>query len=268
MAPELPGFTHSTFSHGGKTRDIYRAGAGPGVIVIHEMPGITPQVAAFGNTVADAGFTAVLPSLFGKPGKPLSAFYALREMAGGCISREFVTFATNKTSPVTAWLRALARQVHGECGGPGVGVVGMCFTGGFALGMMAEPAVVAPALSQPSLPFPIGKKRAAATGVSDADLAIAKQRCAAENICVMGMRFTNDAFVRAARFETLKRELGENFIAVEIDSSPGNPHGIPRSAHSVLTVHLVDEPGHPTREALEGLLRFFGERLKPAPASQ
>jgi dienelactone hydrolase len=174
MPPELPGFTRSAFSAGGKSKPVYRAGSGPGVIVIHEMPGITPEVAAFGRRVADAGFTAVLPSLFGTPGKKLSIPYALRTMAGGCVSREFTTFATNQTSPVTAWLRALAKQTHEACGGPGVGVVGMCFTGGFALGMMAEPAVIAPALSQPSLPFPVGKKRTAAPGVSDADLAIVK----------------------------------------------------------------------------------------------
>jgi dienelactone hydrolase len=261
MPSDLPGFTHSTFKHGGKSRDVYRAGSGPAVVVIHEVPGITPQVAAFGRRVSDAGFTAVMPSLFGTPGKEISGFYAFRTIAGACISREFTAFASNQTSRVSGWLRALARQAHEECGGPGVGVVGMCFTGGFALGMMAESAVIAPALSQPSLPFPIGSKRKAATGVSDADLNIVKQRCAAEGICVMGMRFTGDRIVPAERFATLKRELGDNFICVEIDSSKGNPYGNPASAHSVLTVHLVDEPGHPTREALDGLLRFFGERL-------
>ena len=78
----------------------------------------------------------------------------------------------------------------------------------------------------------------------------------------MGMRFTGDRIVPGERFATLRRELGERFIAVEIDSSKGNAHGIPASAHSVLTEHLVDEPGHPTREALDGLLAFFSERLK------
>jgi dienelactone hydrolase len=262
MADELPGFERSRFTHDGKTKAVYRAGSGPGVIVIHEMPGITPEVAAFGRRVADAGFTAVMPSLFGTPGKPLSIPYALRTMIGGCVSREFTTFAKDKTSPISAWLRALAKETHERCGGPGVGVVGMCFTGGFALGMMAEPAVIAPALSQPSLPFPVGKKRAASAGISPRDMATLKQRCAAEDICVMGMRFTNDPLVRRSRFDTLERELGENFIRVEIDSSPGNPYGNPKSAHSVLTMHLVDEPGHPTREALDGLLAFFGERLK------
>lgn len=261
MAEMIEGFTHATFSHGGKRKDVYRAGNGPGVIVIHEMPGITPEVAAFGRRVAGAGFTAVLPSLFGTPGKRLSVPYAMRSLIGGCVSREFTTFALNKTSPITEWLRALARDVHVSCGGPGVGAVGMCFTGGFALGMMLEPAVIAPALSQPSLPFPWGKRRAAAPGISDADLAAVRERCTEEGICVLGMRFSHDPFVKAARFDTLERELGDRFIRIEIDSSPGNPHGISKSSHSVLTVHLVDEPGHPTREALDRLLAFFSERL-------
>jgi dienelactone hydrolase len=262
MPVPLTGFVVASFTHGGKTKPVYRAGTGPAVIVIHEMPGITPPVAAFGLRVAEAGFTAVLPSLFGTPGRPFSAAYALRQVVRGCVSREFTTLATGKTSPITAWLRALAADAHAGCGGPGVGVVGMCFTGGFALGMMVDDVVVAPALSQPSLPFPLGTNRKRSIGISAADLVRVRERCEA-GTCVMGMRFTGDWLVPAERFETLRRELGDRFIAVEIDSSPGNPHGNRRSAHSVLTVHLRDEPGHPTREALDGLMAFFRERLVP-----
>ena len=68
---------------------------------------------------------------------------------------------------------------------------------------------------------------------------------------VLGLRFTGDSSCRRERFEHLREELGDRFIGVEIDSSEGNPHGIPKIAHSVLTEHLVDEPGHPTHDALE-----------------
>ena len=85
--------------------------------------------------------------------------YGLRSMLHGCVSREFANWATSTTSPITVWLRALARAEHERCGGPGVGAVGMCFTGGFALAMMVDDELIAPVLSQPSLPFPIGKKR-------------------------------------------------------------------------------------------------------------
>jgi len=264
-APALDGFEHSTFTHDGKTRDVFRTGAGPAVIVIAEIPGITPQVAEFGSKVAALGCTAVLPRLFGVTGKPLSAGYAMQSIGPACISREFACFALRKTSPVTVWLRALARKMHGECGGPGVGAVGMCFTGGFALAMMVDDIVLAPVLSQPSLPFPVSKRHRRDLGISDDDLARVKQRCADEaDLCVLGLRFTHDRAVPPERFQRLRDELGDKFVAVEIDSSPGNPHGHPKGAHSVLTNHLDDRPGTPTRDALDKVLDLFRSKLLTA----
>jgi dienelactone hydrolase len=228
--------------------------------VIHEVPGLHPEVIAFGRRVADAGFTVFMPSLFGTPGKAFGWGYTTRTLPQVCIAREFATMATDRTSPITTWLRSLAAAAHDACGGPGVGAVGMCFTGGFALGMMVDDTMLAPVLSQPSLPFPVGKRRKASIGISDADLELVKARVA-QGACVLGLRFSADPAVPPERFETLRRELGDAFIAVEIDSSRGNSHGIKRRAHSVLTLDLVDEPGHPTRAALEQVLAFFRERL-------
>lgn len=260
MNDGLADFTKEQFSALGKTRDIYRIGSGPAVIVMAEIPGITPHVAEFGRKVAAVGCTAVLPHLFGVPGAPASVTNALTTIGPACVSREFSAWALKRTSPVTVWLRALAAHEHERCGGPGVGAVGMCFTGGFALAMMVDATVVAPVLSQPSLPFPISKRHRADIGISDDDLAKVKTRIA-EGACLLGLRFTNDPFCFAQRFETLRRELGDGFIAVEIDSSPGNPHGHPNKAHSVLTEHLDDRPGTPTRAALDQVLEFFRERL-------
>jgi dienelactone hydrolase len=259
---ELTDFVETTFSNDGTTRSVYRRGTGPGIVIIHEVPGITPEVADFGRRVAEAGFTAVLPVLLGEPGRPLSAGYAARSFFSGCVSKEFASFATGTTSPVTVWLRALGAQVHEECGGPGIGAVGMCFTGGFALAMMVDDRLLAPVLSQPSLPLPLGKKRSADLGISSEDLTRVKERVA-EGTCVLGLRFTGDRAVPSARFETLRRELGDGFLSVEIDSSAGNAWRIKRTAHSVLTNDLVDEPGHPTRDALDQVLAFFSERLLP-----
>jgi dienelactone hydrolase len=258
----LDDFTETTFTHEGKTRTVYRMGTGPAVIVIHEMPGITPEVADFGRRVAGAGFTAVLPVLFGEPGRPLGVGYTVQSIAPACISKEFAALATRTTSPITVWVRALGAQMHEECGGPGIGAVGMCFTGGFALAMAVDDRMLAPVLSQPSLPLTLTKKHRADLGISDTDLARVKERVA-DGTCVLGLRFTGDKLVPAARFETLHRELGDGFIAVEIDSSPGNEWGIKRIAHSVLTNDFVDAPGHPTRAALDQVLEFFSERLKP-----
>ena len=263
MSDALAGFTESQFTHDGLTRSVYAAGTGPAVIVIHEIPGLHPGVAAFAQRVVDAGFSVRMPSLFGTPGRSVSVPYAINSLARACVAREFSALALNRTSPVIGWLRRLAAEAHAECGGPGVGAVGMCFTGGFALGMMVDDTMLAPVLSQPSLPFPLTPSRRRSVGISDADLARVKAR-AAQGACVMGLRFTADVAVPAARFDTLRRELGDAFIAVEIDSSKGNPHGIPRAAHSVLTEHFVDEPRHPTRDALDRVLAFFAERLAPA----
>jgi dienelactone hydrolase len=258
------GFTRADFTHDGVAHHYYRAGTGPAVIVIHEIPGLHPGVVAFARRVIDAGFSAYLPSLFGEDGREVSGGYVLSSVGRACVSREFTVFATGRTSPVIGWLRALAAKAHEECGGPGIGAVGMCFTGGFALGMMVDVGMLAPVLSQPSLPFGLTGKQRSAVGVSPADLAQVKKR-AADGACLLGLRFTNDRAVPAERFETLRRELGDAFVAVEIDSSPGNPHGIPADAHSVLTAHLVDEPGHPTRDALDQVLTLFRTRLAVTP---
>lgn len=256
----VAGFTETRFTFDGASRTIYRRGSGPGVIVMHEIPGITPQVAAFATRIADEGFSVFMPNLFGTPGKPLSPGYILGQITRACISREFSVLAARGSSPITHWLRALCRHAHAEVGGKGVGAIGMCLTGNFALALMVDPVVMAPVLSQPSLPFPITPSQRAGLHLSDEDLAIVKQRVA-DGCPVLGMRFTGDPAVPKARFDRLREELGAGFEAIEIDSSRGNPHGIKPAAHSVVTTDLVDEAGHPTRAALERVIGFFRERL-------
>lgn len=258
---QLDGFEVSEFDHAGATRPVYERGEGPGVVIMHEIPGITPQVAGFARRVADEGFHVYLPHLFGTPGKPLSNGYLVQQMARACISREFSVLARGESSAITDWLRALCRHAHAACGGPGVGAIGMCLTGNFALSLMVDDSVMAPVLSQPSLPFPITKAHKAALHLSEADLEVVRRR-AQQGCGVLGLRFTGDPLCPPERFETLRRELGDGFEGIEIDSSKGNPHGLTRTAHSVVTTDLVDEAGHPTRIALDRVLSVFRERLK------
>jgi dienelactone hydrolase len=256
----LDGFEKTAFTAEGTTRAIYRTGSGPAVVVCSEMPGITPKVAAFARAVAGKGLTAVVPHLFGDDGRPPSGLYTLRSLTSACISREFTVLATGKTSPITIWLRALAADQHRRCGGPGVGAVGMCFTGGFALGMMVDDVVVAPVLSQPSLPFPFSRSQRSDLGISAADVERVRERAAA-GTCVLGLRFTGDRMSPATRFHHLRDLLGDAFVAVELDSSRTNPHGHKSMAHSVLTEDLDDRQGTPTRDAFDQVLTFFAERL-------
>lgn len=259
---DLTDFDQRTFTFDEVTRTVFTAGSGPAVVVMAEMPGITPAVARFARKVVDVGCTVWMPDLFGVAGRPPSAVAYARSLVPACVARDFAAFAAGITSPVVGWLRALAGEAHAECGGPGVGAVGMCFTGGFALGMMVDDRMIAPVLSQPSLPIvvPWRRSNASEVGLSDADRAEVARR-AAQGVCVLGLRFTADPLVPAQRFAALSDLLGDAFVAVEIDSSPGNPHELGRRAHSVLTEELSDDPTHPTAVALDEVLTFLSSRL-------
>ena len=227
------------------TRDTYRKGTGPVVIVVHEIPGITPAVERFADDVVNAGFTVVMPNLVGTAGKEVSGKYIASSMLKVCISKEFTNMALQKTSPIIAWLRALARSLHQEVGGKGVGAVGMCFSGGFALGMMVDDIMVAPVLSQPSMPFTVGKARGADLNLSPDDAVVVAQR-AADGCQVLGLRFTQDKLV-GNRFDSLRTLLGDAFIAIELPSqSPKD--------HSVLTEQRDEE-------SVQRVLDFFAEKL-------
>ncbi|HMY16939.1 MAG TPA: dienelactone hydrolase family protein [Polyangium sp.] len=261
MAVDIEGFTRTPFTHNGETRDVYRRGEGPGVVIATEVPGLTPSVIQFAERVAAEGFTVFLPQLFGTPGVPHSFPTALGVIARACISHEFRVLAANESSPITDWLRGLCRHAHESVGGKGVGAIGMCLTGNFALTLMVDPFVVAPILCQPSLPFAMGKKTRAGMHISDANLAIVKERCA-KGTKVLGLRFTHDFMCPPERFESLRQNLGDAFEGIEIDSGPGNPWGIKRIAHSVVTNDLVDKEGHPTKQALDRVLGFLREKLR------
>lgn len=246
------------FTDGPWTRTVYRRGSGPAVIIIHEIPGLMPATVRFADRVAAAGMTVFLPVLFGEPGRPESPFYGICSLVSTlCIRREFNVWSAGRSSPIVAWLRALARKAHGECGGKGVGAIGMCFTGGFALAMMTEPAVVAPVLSQPSMPIAVGsKRRAAGIDASPQEVACARQRFGDENLSMIGLRFKSDANVPDARFETYRRAFGDRFEAIELDDADALPSN--RAPHSVLTLHMKEDG--PTKAAEQRVIAFFKER--------
>jgi dienelactone hydrolase len=241
----------------GRAKRVFVAGRGPAVIVMTEMPGISPQVARFARFVRDAGFTVWMPDLFGQAGRPLGTLYVVGQVARACVSREFRAFAANRSSPVVDWLRALAAHAHPLCGGRGVGAIGMCFTGNFALSMMLEPCVRAPVLSQPSLPL-LGS---AGMHIAPDELAAVKQRLEREDLTVLAYRFAGDSFCRAERFAAYREALGERFVGRVLPDSAANPEAPMRVPHSVVTLHLIDRAGEPTRRAVDEILAFFRERL-------
>jgi dienelactone hydrolase len=259
----LEDFQHREITLEGAMKVVHAAGAGPAVIVMTEMPGISPHVARFSRWVRDAGFTVYMPSLFGRDGVVASAEQGGAIFQRVCVSAEFRAFAANQSSPVTVWLRSLARLAHEECGGPGVGAIGMCFTGNFALSMMLEPAMLAPVLSQPTLPLddPAGIEMA------PEELTAVRERLEREDLTVMAYRFQGDPFCRAQRFAAYSEALGERFVGRVLPDSAANPDTAPffekfvSSPHSVVTAHLIDEAGQPTIAARDEILAFFARRL-------
>lgn len=249
----------------GVTKVVHVAGTGPAVIVMTEMPGISPHVARFSRWVRDAGFTVYMPSLFGLDGVVRTAEDGAAVFKRACVSAEFRAFAGAGSSPVTLWLRALARLAHAECGGPGVGAIGMCFTGNFALTMMLEPAVLAPVLSQPSLPL----DDPAGTGIDNDEFRAVRERLERDDLTVLAYRFEGDQFCRAQRFAAFSAALGDRFMPRVLPDSAANPDTAPffqrhvACPHSVVTAHLIDEAGQPTIAARDEILAFFAHRLAP-----
>jgi dienelactone hydrolase len=250
-------FTRRDLAFLGKTKPILVTGkVGPAVIVIHEVYGFTPTLARFCRWIRDAGFRVYAPVLFGSVDTSNPERIMARRIIDLCMSREIHLFAAGKTSPVVNWLKELARLAHRECGGLGVGVVGMCLTGNFALAMAVEPAVLAPVVSQPGLP----SHKPAALDVSASDLASVRERVEKEGLVVRAHRFEGDRFCRASRFDALRRELGKGFIGTTLPDSAGNPNGR-KPPHSVFTTELIDAAGEPTRHAVDEVIAFFRERL-------
>jgi dienelactone hydrolase len=251
----------------GVTKVVHVAGTGPAVIVMTEMPGISPHVARFSRWVRDAGFTVYMPSLFGRDGAVPHVEEGTAVFRRACMSAEFRALAASESSPVTQWLRSLARLAHGECGGPGVGAIGMCFTGNFALTMMLEPSMLAPVLAQPTLPMddPAGIE------IAPEELVAVRERLEREDLTVMAYRFRGDRFCKAERFAAYSEALGERFIGRALPDSAANSDTPPffeqvvASPHSVVTAHLIDEAGQPTIAARDEILAFFARRLTPSP---
>ncbi len=245
-------------------KTVYVSGTGPAIIVMTEMPGISPHVARFARWVREAGFTVYMPSLFGSDGAVPETKDGVAVFQRACMSAEFRAFAGNGPSPVTQWLRALARLAHAECGGPGTGAIGMCFTGNFALSMMLEPAVLAPVLAQPSLPL---DDPAALESPPD-ELASVRERLDREDLTVLAYRFEGDQICKAERFAAYADALGERFVARILPDSAANSDVSPffKSVvpfpHSVVTQHLIDGNGEPTVQARDEIIAFFKTRLR------
>jgi dienelactone hydrolase len=259
-APELSEFGSSKKTFLGATRAVYRIGdAGPGVILIHEIPGMTPNVLRLAKLLSLQGFRVALPSLFGKDGGMPSDLLDGEMLLKMCVNAEFAVFAANGSSPVIDWLRELCKDFSRDTNGS-IGVIGLCITGGFALSLTVDVngVVKAPIMSEPSLPFPLPlTKNGAAMHLSDTEEKLIR----ADVTPCVALRFTNDYICRRERFDSYQSLLGGRLVRIEI-LSPDPAHEIGAHAHAVLTEELRDGPNHPTWSAFERVIGFLSTQLR------
>jgi len=265
----VEGWSEQQVTHDGQTRTVLRRGAGRGVIVAHEVPGITPALLALGDSLVGDGFTVVMPVFFGRPGEPRSRLYELRSLAEALRSRQFSTLRPGRTSPVTGWLRALAGSLHAELGGPGVGVVALCISGPLALSVATHDAVVVAVMSEPCVPLAVTPWQRRDLGVSPADLARVKERVASGRLEIVGLRYSADWLAPTQRFATASSHLGAGFRTIEVASGPGSRPSFPKCAHSVLTLDpalgAAEGAGGRLDEVTGEVRQLLAARLRPAP---
>jgi dienelactone hydrolase len=238
-------------TYGSITHWVYFDGDGPAVILMHELPGMTPACLRVAARIKHCGFKVYVPLFFGHPGQYSIVSGIFSTVL--CVRHEFNVFTSNGSSPIAEWLRVLCRNADAECGNRGVGLIGMCLTGNAVLSVMLEPSVRVPVMCEPALPF----FHKAALGVPDLDIQGAQVR--AVQCPILAFRFSTDSKCPQERFVTLRNAFGPNISTTEIPTGPGNPFNIPQNAHSVITGDYPnqDDPNHPVQKAFDEILLRF-----------
>ena len=228
------------------THDIYRRGTGAPVVLIQELPGIGEETLRLADRLVDAGFEVVMPHLLGPIGRTSMAGNLARVF---CMRKEFSLFSTNKSSPIVDWLKALCNDVRESRKARGVGVIGMCLTGNFAISLIGDDSVLAAVASQPSLPI----HKQDALHMSPEEISQSR-RALEEKGPMLGFRLAEDKACSARKFECIHDTFNDDQERIRLETLPGK-------GHSVLTLDFVDEEGQPTYEALNSVIDYFSDHL-------
>lgn len=248
----LEDFRRSNWTFGGRSFDLYTGAAGgPSVLLLHELPNLTPEVAGLARELQREGFQITMPSLIGDAGEPSNL--GLKSLAAICVRSEFNALFSSETPPVVTWIRGLLGELA-KAGKP-VGVVGLCFSGGFALASAIEPSVAAVVSCQPALPLAIGSK----IDISAADRRALRGRLDSGALAGLVYRFQDDHISPCQRLGGLQSALGDQLLGRCL---PGNDH-------SVITHDLKPGVTEPTFQARQEVIAFLRWRLlgacRPSP---
>jgi len=257
MGDPLPGYDHDPFRDGEIEHDVRRSGSGPAVLVIHELPGIDEATRMVAERIREEGFTVVLPDLLPpRSGEPTGLDLALN-LGRICVSNEFWAFALRYDRPVTLWLQALAVREHARSGGPGIGIVGMCLSGGFALAAATRAPISVAIAAEPSLPFRWRLGAARYLGMSTAEVRTLRDRAARGEVCVRAFRYEGDPVSPPERLARIRELLGGETV---VEPIPGRDHPVLDRAVG-LTRHGPGEPDSRAVPALTETLRVLRETL-------
>ena len=246
-------FTAETRDGHSVCHDIYHRGSGTPVVLIQELPGIGQETLALADRLVNAGHEVVMPHLFGPLGKISIGGNLARVM---CMRKEFRLMASNASSPISDWLRLLCREVRDSRSVDGVGVIGMCLTGNFAITLIGDDSVLAAVASQPAMPF----FKQGALHMSPTEIAGSRQALETKGPLRV-LRFEDDPLSTVEKSDCIHRTFNDD------GHERVKEIVIPGKGHSVLTLDFVDEAGHPTREALDNVLVYFAAKLS-SPANQ
>jgi dienelactone hydrolase len=230
------------------SHDVYRIGSGAPVVIIQELPGIGPETMRLADEFVAHGFEVVLPHLFGPLEKISTAGNLVRVF---CMRKEFHLFENNRASPIVDWLKALCRDVKSEGQHRGVGVIGMCLTGNFAISLMGDESVLAAVSSQPSMPL----MKASELHMSADEINAVRKRIDA-TAPMHAYRFEGDPMCTAVKYRAIDKAFNHDGVTRVVT------HTLPGKGHSVITLDFVDEQGHPTRQALDEILSYFSTQLR------
>ena len=231
------------------THDIYRRGSGAPVVLLQELPGIGQETLSLADELVNAGFEVVMPHLFGPLGKTSIGGNLVRVM---CLRKEFRLMTSDRSSPIADWLRLLCREVRNQRGVKGVGVIGMCLTGNFAIQLIGDDSVLAAVASQPAMPF----FKQGELHMSSDDIEQSRNALDVKGPMRV-LRFEDDPLCTQEKSKCVHRAFNDDgHIRVQEITLPGR-------GHSVLTLDFVDQSGHPTREALDNVIQYFSSHLSP-----